>query len=80
MAFSVPGQKTLVAGGDRVTITAYDPRFLDVDDHDDDHDDGGDGSNDGLPAYSHHDKIPPWWEYVSNYKGGNVSVSKSHHT
>ena len=35
---------------------------------------------DGLPAYSHHDKIPPWWEYVSNDKGGNVSVSKSHHT
>ena len=34
----------------------------------------------GLPAYSHHDKIPPWWEYVSNDKGGNVSVSKSHHT
>ena len=34
----------------------------------------------GLPAYSHHDKIPPWWEYVSNDKGGNVSVTKSHHT
>ena len=46
MTFSVPGQKTLVAGGDRVTITAYDPRFLDVVDHDDDHDDGGDGSYD----------------------------------
>ena len=38
-----------------------------VGDHVDDHDD-------------HHDKIPPWWEYVSNDKGGNVSVSKSHHT
>ena len=24
----------------------------------------------GLPAYSHHDKIPPWWEYVSNDKVG----------
>ena len=34
----------------------------------------------GLPAYSHHDKIPPWWEYVCNDKGGNVSLSKSHHT
>ena len=43
----------------------------DNDTHDDDH---------GLPAYSHHDKIPPWWEYVSNDKGGNVSVTKSHHT
>ena len=34
----------------------------------------------GYPAYSHHDKIPPWWEYVSNDKGGNMSVTKSHHT
>ena len=42
--------------------------------------DDDDDDDDGLPAYSHHDKIPPWWEYVSNYKGGNVSVSKSHHT
>ena len=22
-------------------------------------------------ANSHHDKIPPWWEYVSNKNGGN---------
>ena len=44
----------------------------------DDYDDYDD--YDGLPAYSHHDKIPPWWEYVSNDKGGNVSLSKSHHT
>ena len=21
-------------------------------------------TNDGYPANSHHDKIPPWWEYV----------------
>ena len=42
--------------------------------------DDGDGDGDGYPAYSHHDKIPPWWEYVSNDKGGNVSVTKSHHT
>ena len=34
----------------------------------------------GYPAYSHHDKIPPWWENVSNDEGGNVSVSKNHHT
>ena len=32
----------------------------------------------GLPAYSHHDKIPPWWGNVSNDKGGNKSVSNSH--
>ena len=36
--------------------------------------------DDGYPAYSHHDKIPPWWENVSNDEGGNVSVSKTHHT
>ena len=47
-----------------------------IDDGDDD--DGDD--DDGYPAYSHHDKIPPWWEYVTNDKGGNVSVTKSHHT
>ena len=41
------------------------------DDNDDD---------DGLPAYSHYDKMPPWWGNVSNDKGGNVSVSNSHHT
>ena len=34
----------------------------------------------GLPAYSHNDRIPPWWGNVSNDKGGNVSVSNSHHT
>ena len=34
----------------------------------------------GYPAHSHHDKIPPWWGNVSNDKGGNVSVSNSHHT
>ena len=42
--------------------------------------DDDDDDDDGLPAYSHHDKIPPWWEYVSNDEGGNVSLSKSHHT
>ena len=39
-----------------------------------------DDDDDGLPAYSHHDKIPPWWGNVINDKGGNVSVSNSHHT
>ena len=52
----------------------------DDDDDDDGDDDNDDDDDDGLPAYSHHDKIPPWWECVSNDKGGNVSVSKSHHT
>ena len=35
-------------------------------------DDDDDDNHDGLPAYPHHDKIPPWWEYVSNDKGGNL--------
>ena len=38
---------------------------------------GEDGDGDSYPAYSHHDKIPPWWENVSNDEGGNVSVSKN---
>ena len=42
--------------------------------------DGDGDDDDGLPAYSHHDKIPPWWGNVSNDEGGNVSVSKTHHT
>ena len=46
--------------------------YYNGDDHDDD--------DDGYPAYSHHDKIPPWWENISNDEGGNVSVSKTHHT
>ena len=40
----------------------------------------GDGDGDGYPAYSHHDKISPWWGIVSNDEGGNVPVSKTHHT
>ena len=48
------------------------------DDESADNDD--DGDDDGYPAHSHHDKIPPWWRNVSNDKGGNMSVTKSHHT
>ena len=59
-----------------------------VEDDDDDHnggvnddDDDNDGNDDdGYPAYSHHDKIPPCWGNVSNDEGGNMSVSKTHHT
>ena len=43
-------------------------------------DDHNNNYDDGYPAYSHHDKIPPWWGNVSNDEGGNVSVSKTHHT
>ena len=50
------------------------------DDEEDDDDEEEDNDDDGLPAYSHHDKIPPWWGNVSNDKGGNVSVSNSHHS
>ena len=36
---------------------------MDDDDDDDQYDDVED-DDDGLPAHSHHDKIPMWWEYV----------------
>ena len=44
-----------------------------------DDDDDDDDDNDGYPANSHHDKNPPWWEFVSNEYGGNMPVTKSHH-
>ena len=47
---------------------------------DDGDDDDDDDDDDCLPAYFHHDKIPQWWGNVSNDKGGNESVSNSHHT
>ena len=56
-----------------------------VEDDDDDHNGGGNADDDdsdvddGYPAHSHHDKIPPWWGNVSNDKGGNMSVTKSHY-
>ena len=37
-----------------------------------------DGHHD-YPANSHHDKNPPWWEFVGNEYGGNMPVTKSHH-
>ena len=52
----------------------------DDDNEDNDDDDGDDDDDDGLPAYSHHDKIPPWWGNVNNDEGENVSLSKTHHT
>ena len=30
----------------------------------------------GLPAYSHHDRFPPWWVFVSDDNGGNLSGDK----
>ena len=35
--------------------------------------------DDGLQAHSHHDKFPPWWVFVRDDYGGNLSVTKSHH-
>ena len=45
----------------------------------DGNDDGEDDDDDDYPANSHHDKNPPWWEFVSNEYGGNMPVTKSHH-
>ena len=52
---------------------------FDDDDNDDDDDHDNIDHHDGLPAYSHHDKIPPWWEYIINRGGGFLSPAYSHH-
>ena len=38
-----------------------------------------DNGDNGLQAHSHHDKFPPWWVFVRDDYGGNLSVTKSHH-
>ena len=43
------------------------------------HYDDDDDDDDGYPAHSHHDKFPPWWDFVRDDDGGNLSVTKSHH-
>ena len=30
----------------------------------------------GLPAYSHHDRFPPWWGFVRDDNDGNLSGDK----
>ena len=32
--------------------------------------------SDGYPAYSHHDRFPPWWVFVRDDYGGNLSGDK----
>ena len=32
--------------------------------------------NKGLLAYSHHDRFPPWWVFVRDDNGGNLSGDK----
>ena len=52
------------------------------DDQGDDHGDDQGGENhdeNGLQAHSHHDKFPPWWVFVRDDYGGNLSVTKSLH-
>ena len=46
--------------------------------HDDDYDTNGTTIDDdvGLPAYSHHDRFPPWWVFVCDDNGGNMSGDK----
>ena len=61
-----------------------DPNYDNDDDDDGDgdgdgDDDGDDDDDDGYPAHSHHDKFPPWWDFVRDDDGGNLSVTKSHH-
>ena len=66
------------AGGlEKAAWNDWDEKFSENDDDDeryvnDEKKNCGDDDHDGLPAYSHHDKIPPWLGNVSNNKGGNV--------
>ena len=46
----------------------------DVDHDDHDHDDQDD--EDGYLTYSHHDRFPPWWVFVRDDNGGNLSGDK----
>ena len=50
-------------------------------DHDDDDDEDHDHDDDenGYPAHSHHDKFPPWWVFVRDDYGGNLSICQFHH-
>ena len=35
-----------------------------------------DVDDEGLLAYSHHDRFPPWWVFVRDDNGGNLSGDK----
>ena len=37
---------------------------------------GDDDDDGGYPAYSHHDRFPPWWDFVCDDYGGNLSGDK----
>ena len=67
---------------DNVNISKDDDLDADDDEEDDDADDDNEDDDDdevGYPAHSHHDKFPPWWDFVRDDDGGNLSVTKSHH-
>ena len=53
----------------------HDDNDGDIDDDDVEHYD----DDDGYPANPHHDKIPPWGEFVINGHGGILSSAYSHH-
>ena len=52
--------------------------YDDIDGFNDNYDDnfGDFDDNYGYPAYSHHDRFPPWWVFVRNENGGNLSGDK----
>ena len=66
-------QWCIVLLGQAATVDDDNDDNDDNDDDDDDNDDNDDDNDDGLLAHSHNDKIPPWWEYVSNEHGGILS-------
>ena len=39
-------------------------------------DDGCNDVDDGREAYSHHDRFIPWWGFVRDDNGGNLSGDK----
>ena len=51
-------------------------RDVDDDDAANYEDTNNDDDDDGYPANSHHDKFPPWWEFVRDDYGGILSPDK----
>ena len=50
--------------------------IIPLEDDDDEDDEDEYDEDDGYPANSHHDKFPPWWEFVRDDYGGILSPDK----
>ena len=87
MIITLQVQSTQTICPQGTTVGCQESPFLDdddddgEDDDDDDDDDGREADDDddddnGYPAYSHHDRFPPWWVFVRDDNGGNLSGDK----